>query len=81
VIAEVGLQERDGKLCIAHLGDAGGRRDVGRVAQLLAVVAAQRAVRAQIEATRVPEEAQGLPLGLKNAAQESGGRTVHCALI
>ena len=67
VVAEVWLQERDGKLCIAHLGDAGGRRDGGRVAQLLAVVAALRAVRAQSESTRVPEEAQGQPLGLELA--------------
>ncbi len=33
MIAEVGLQERDGELGIAHLDDAGGRRDGGSVAQ------------------------------------------------
>ncbi len=77
VTAEVGLHERDSELCIAHLGDAGRRRDGGGVAQTIAVVAAQGAVSAQGKSTRFPEEAHGQSFSFKDAVQNNGGSIVH----
>ena len=72
VIAEVGLHERGGELCIAHLGDAGRRRDGGG--------AAQGAVSAQGKSTRFPEEAQGQPFSFEDAVQNNGGSIVHAMI-